>query len=231
MGLRSDALIAFEKWVATSSWLVDRLKFQHEFEGVFQQWTGRALDDCLVLLSDRAKQSIEACMMEFYFSRRPVNDMLREFTAESNQDLSYPELTYLLALGHSKASIYQVAASDSGSGILLQDQIREGDPARIPSGSAAGVLVEGDLLLTRVVESKFGIQISGGTLVIPKELWPHLSAKIEDQLADRGPQAPNLDALREELAEEMTWYTISCWVNAYSGPGAPPPRVIDFDLD
>jgi hypothetical protein len=159
MGLRSDALSAFEKWVATSSRLVDRLKFQHQFEGLFEQWTGRAFDDCLVLLSDRAKQSIEACMLEFYFSRRPVNDMLREFTVESKQDLSYPAMTYLLALGHSKASIYRVADSGPRSGILLQDQIRTGDPVRIPGDSATDDLAVGDLLLTRVVKSKFGIQI------------------------------------------------------------------------
>jgi hypothetical protein len=210
---------------------MDRLDFQHEFEGLFRQWTGRAFDDCLVQLGDGARKSIEACMMEFYFSQSPVNDMLREFTVQSNQNLSYPQLTYLLALGHTKASIYEVADSAPGAGILLQDLIRGDEPVRIPVCSASEVLTERDKLLTRVVKSRTGIQISGGTLVIPKQLWPHLSAKIDGQLTERGPQASDLRAFREELAEEMTWYTLSCWVNAFSGPGAPPPRLVDFDRD
>jgi len=98
MGSRADALVAFEKWVTTSRWLVDRLEFQQQFEGLLRQWTGRAVDDCLDQLSEGARTAIEACMMEFYFSRRPVNDMMREFTVESNRDLSYQQLMYLLAL-------------------------------------------------------------------------------------------------------------------------------------
>ena len=210
---------------------MDRLEFQRIFEGLFQRGTGRSLDECLVQLGDGARKSVEACMMEFYFSRRPVNDMLREFTVQANQDLDYLQMMYLLALGHTKASIYEVADSDPGKGILLQDLIRSGEPMRIPDCSASDVLVEGDRLLTRVVISKTAIQISGGTLIIPKQLWPHLSAKIEAQLSERGPKAPSLREFREELAEEMTWYTLSCWVNAYSGLGAPPPKLVAFDRD
>ena len=154
MGSRSDALIAFEKWVATSDWLLDQLDFQRNFEGLFRQGTGRSFDDCLNHLSDGARKSIEACMLEFYFSRRPVNDMLREFTVQANQNLSYPQLMYLLAVGHTKASIYEVAALSPGAGIVLQDLIRGGEPARIPDCSASDVLVEGDKLLTRVVKTK-----------------------------------------------------------------------------
>ena len=231
MGSRSDALFAFEKWLTTSHWLLDRLEFQRDFEDLFQQWTGRKFDDCLVNLSDGATRSVEACMIEFYFSERSAHDLLREFTAESNQDLSYPQQMYLLALGHSNASIYEVVDSSPGTGILLQDLIRGGVPTRIPNGSASNVLVEGDRLLARVVKSKMGIQISDGTLVIPKQLWPHLSAKIDNQLTDRGPKAPALQAFREEIAEEMTWYTLSCWVHAYSGPGAPPPKLVGIDYD
>jgi len=210
---------------------MDRLEFQHEFEGLFRQWTGRAFDACLDEFGDGARKSIEACILEFYFSRRPVNDMLREFTVQSNQDLGYTQMMYLLALGHTKSSIYEVADSDPGKGVLLQDLIRGGEPMRIPGCSASDVLAAGDRLLTRVVINKIGIQISGGTLVIPKQLWPHLSAKIDAQLSERGPEAPSLREFREELAEEMTWYTLSCWVNAYSGPGAPPPKLVAFDRD
>jgi len=59
-------------------------------------------------------------------------------------------------------------------------------------------------LLTRVVDSKIGIPSSGGTLVIPKQLWSHLSAKIDSQLTARVPEASILQAFREELAGEMT---------------------------
>ena len=197
MGTRSDALIAFEKWVTTSSWLMDRLEFQRIFEGLFQRGTGRSLDECLVQLGDGARKSVEACMMEFYFSRRPVNDMLREFTVQANQDLDYLQMMYLLALGHSKASIYEVTDTPAGSGILLQDLIRGGESVRISHGPASDVLISGERLLTRVVKSKMGIQISGGTLVIPKQLWPYLSAKIDAQLTARGPEAPSLDTFRE----------------------------------
>jgi len=123
MGSRSDALIAFEKWEAMSGRLVDRLEFQHLFEGLFRQWTGRAFDDCLLHLSDRARKSIEACTMEFYLSQRPIDDMLQEFTAQPNQDLSYPQLMYLLALGLTKSSICEFSDSAPGAGVLLQDLI------------------------------------------------------------------------------------------------------------
>ncbi len=225
----SDALVAFEKWLVTSRWLMDRLEFQRDFEGVFQGGTGRAFDDCLANLSDEARKTVEACMLEFYISRRPVNDMLREFTPQASHGMSYQQLMYLLSLGHAKASIYEVAYSDSELGFILKDLIRGGSPTQIPHGAASKVLVKGDRLLTRVVKNKIGIVISGGSLVIPPQLWPHLSAKIEGQLVARRHESPTEQEVREDLAEEMTWYTLSCWLNAYSGPGAPPPKLIAFD--
>jgi len=211
--------------------MLDRLEFQHNLEGIFQRGTKRKFDDCLVHLSEGARKAIEACMLEFYFSRRDANNMLREFTVSPGQNLSYGQMMYLLSLGHSKSSIYEVAHSAAGVGIILQDLIRGADQTRIPDCPAAAALVEGDKLLTRVVKSKTGTHLSTGTLVIPKQLWPHLNAKIESQYPIPKTQDPTPQEFYEDLAEEMTWYTISCWLNAYSGPGAPPPKLIDFDQD
>ena len=53
----SGALIASEKWL-------DRLEFQSGFGGLFQRGTGRDFDDCLTHLSDGARRSIEARMID-----------------------------------------------------------------------------------------------------------------------------------------------------------------------
>ena len=122
-----------------------------------------------------------------------------------------------------------VIVAESGRSVVLQDLIRRGGWTKILAQPATDSLAAGDKILTRVVKNKFGVQISAGTLVIPDQLCRHLSTKIDVQLKERGVEAPDIKALKEEMAEDMARDTISCWLNAYSGPGVPPPKFVGWD--
>ncbi len=124
-----------------------------------------------------------------------------------------------------------VIVAESGRSFVLQDLIHRGGSTKILAQPATDSLAAGDKILTRVVKNKFGVQISAGTLVIPDQLCRHLSTKIDVQLKERGVEAPDIEALQDEMAEDMARYTISCWLKAYSGLGVPPPKLVGWDGD
>ncbi|WP_235514868.1 hypothetical protein [Sphingomonas sp. Leaf25] len=108
---------------------------------------------------------------------------------------SGPAKAYMRALRSSVMSLYEVSEVETGSGFLVRDLIRGGEPVRVSERSASQTLKQWDRIGARVVEVGGRHLLSGGLLSFTMEAAEALVADLRRSKGKRSPRTMlSLDA-------------------------------------
>lgn len=103
---------------------------------------------------------------------------------------SGPAKAYMRALRSSVMSLYEVSEVETGSGFLVRDLIRGGEPVRVSERSASQTLKQWDRIGARVVEIGGRHLLSGGLLSFPMEAAEDLVRGLRRAEGKRSPHTP-----------------------------------------
>ncbi|MDR3688313.1 MAG: hypothetical protein P4L46_02965 [Fimbriimonas sp.] len=234
-----DALVAFGEWIHGSEWLDGYLDYEGEFSDFFDDLTKRSFVDSLQRLDKDYLGSLTTVFLESYLASDPTGEILKKFRQSGYIDLSQGQLAYLREIWRSTPSLYEVLESVAGSHIVLRDTIRDGSPVQVTERSASENLTKWDILLTRVVTVKGVTQISGGTMILPRESWPFLTSEIGRQIKALTRKLPQRDRenehrlaeVRDEAAHSLSWYALASWLVAATPRPDERPQLVNKDGD
>ena len=116
-------------------------------------------------------------LVEDYLKRRGWNE------AGSNK-------LYMRALQSSVMSLYEVSEVEPGSGFLVRDLIRGGEPVRVSERSASQTLKTWDKIGARVVMVGGRLLLSGGVLSFTMEAADTLMSGLRRAEGKRSPRTP-----------------------------------------
>src|SRR3546814_343972 len=126
---------------------------------------------------------------------QPDGNIVDDYIRRRGWNESGPTRIYLRALRSSVMSLHEVSEVEPGSGFLVRDLIRGGEPLRVSERSASQTLKQWDRIGARVVQVGGKHLLSGGVLSFTMEAAEALVADLRRSKGKRSPRtALNLDA-------------------------------------
>ena len=155
-------------------------EFDFEFEDlaeiVGEHWAGVLWGCAFEDLLTRTVEPGALNLVDDYVRRRGWNE-------------AGPAKLYMRALQSSVMSLYEVSEVEAGSGFLVRDLIRGGDPVRVTERSASQTLKQWDRIGTRVVMVGGKHLLSGGVLSFTMEAADALMADLRRVEGKRSPRS------------------------------------------
>lgn len=155
-------------------------EFDFEFEDLAEivgdHWAGVLWGCAFEDLLTRTVEPGSVNLVDDYIKRRGWNE-------------AGPAKLYMRALKSSVMSLYEVSDIESGSGFLVRDLIRGGDPVRVTERSASQTLKQWDRIGARVVIVGGKHILSGGVLSFTMEAADALIADLRRVEGKRSPRS------------------------------------------
>jgi hypothetical protein len=129
------------------------------------------------------------CAFEDLLTRtiQPDRNIVDDYIRRRGWNESGPTKIYLRALRSSVMSLHEVSEVEPGSGFLVRDLIRGGEPLRVSERSASQTLKQWDRIGARVVQVGGKHLLSGGVLSFTMEAAEALVADLRRSKGKRSP--------------------------------------------
>ena len=154
-------------------------------------------DELADIVGDHWAGVLWGCAFEDLLTRtiQPDRNIVDDYIRRRGWNESGPTKIYLRALRSSVMSLHEVSEVEPGSGFLVRDLIRGGEPLRVSERSASQTLKQWDRIGARVVQVGGKHLLSGGVLSFTMEAAEALVADLRRSKGKRSPRtALNLDA-------------------------------------
>ncbi|MCE3519914.1 hypothetical protein LXJ58_34745, partial [Escherichia coli] len=119
---------------------------------------------------------------------QPDRNIVDDYIRRRGWNESGPTKIYLRALRSSVMSLHEVSEVEPGSGFLVRDLIRGGEPLRVSERSASQTLKQWDRIGARVVQVGGKHLLSGGVLSFTMEAAEALVADLRRSKGKRSPR-------------------------------------------
>lgn len=128
-------------------------------------------DELADIVGDHWAGVLWGCAFEDLLTRtiQPDRNIVDDYIRRRGWNESGPTKIYLRALRSSVMSLHEVSEVEPGSGFLVRDLIRGGEPLRVSERSASQTLKQWDRIGARVVQVGGKHLLSGGVLSFTME--------------------------------------------------------------
>src|SRR3546814_8451824 len=137
-------------------------------------------DELADIVGDHWAGVLWGCAFEDLLTRtiQPDRNIVDDYIRRRGWNESGPTKIYLRALRSSVMSLHEVSEVEPGSGFLVRDLIRGGEPLRVSERSASQTLKQWDRIGARVVQVGGKHLLSGGVLSFTMEAAEALVADL-----------------------------------------------------
>lgn len=149
-------------------------------------------DELADIVGDHWAGVLWGCAFEDLLTRDVEPDgrnLVEDYLKRRGWNEAGPNKLYMRALRSSVMSLYEVSEVEPGSGFLVRDLIRGGEPVRVSERSASQTLKKWDKIGARVVTVGSKQLLSGGVLSFTMEAADALMAGLARAEGKRSPRA------------------------------------------
>lgn len=200
---RGHDLSGLMKFATSPAWAEHLRDALDDHLGPAMEEFGFEADELADIVGDHWAGVLWGCAFEDLLTRDVEPDgrnLVEDYLKRRGWNEAGPSKLYMRALRSSVMSLYEVSDVEPGTGFLVRDLIRDGEPVRVSERSASQTLKQWDRIGARVVAVGGKHLLSGGVLSFTMEAADALLAgrhRAEGKRSARVKLAIDGDTLRE----------------------------------